>query len=96
MSSYPIIDNCNFRDRDDRIGMAINDAVEAVHRGYTDDAALVAALDNLEAVLHEHADGEDERSVRLCEAAEQQVDEAWTEELRDAVLQTRIARYSSW
>lgn len=78
MTTYPIIANCNFESRDDAEGKAIHAARKAVETGRCRDAALIEALDDLESVLTDHADGGSERAVRICNEAERVVVTAWT------------------
>jgi hypothetical protein len=91
--TYLILANCNFADRDDEIGKAIQAAVNAVRRGETTDEGLIDALDRLEAVLEQYADEVDVESIRRCEDAERAVAAAWTDEVRDAADEVRRRRW---
>ena len=92
-NSYPILANCNFADRDDEVGVAIQAAADAVRRGWTTDGGLIDALDRLEAVLEQYADEVDVESIRRCEDAERAVADAWTDEVQGAAEAVRQSRY---
>jgi hypothetical protein len=92
-NSYPILANCNFADRDDEVGVAIQAAADAVRRGWTTDGGLIDALDRLEAVLEQYADEVDVESIRRCENAERAVADAWTDEVQGAAEAVRQSRY---
>ena len=79
MSSYPIISNCNFESRDDEQGIAVHKARLAAECGKVDDELeLLVRLDDLESILHHHADKDDAESVTKCRDAEEDVYSAWT------------------
>ena len=92
-NSYPILANCNFADRDDEIGEAIQAAANAVRRGETTDEGLIDALNSLEATLERYADDVDVISILRCEDAERAVAAAWMDEVRDAAEAVRQSRY---
>lgn len=94
-TTYGIIANCNFENRDDAAGKAIHAARKAVESRLTTDAELVAALDSLEETLAEHAESGDVNSVEACREAEAAVVAAYTLEVRAEIESTREARYAS-
>lgn len=76
-ASYPIIRNCNFESRDDAEGKAIHAARKAVESGQCDWPSVIDAMEDLESVLLEHAESGSEKSMRLCNEAEQAVVDTW-------------------
>lgn len=89
MAAYPITANCNF-DTDAYPRRSVHDARKAVEAGLTRNAALVAALDNLEEVLSKYADDHHMLAIEACREAEDEVINAWTEEIQAEV---HVARY---
>lgn len=69
---YPIISNCNFEDRDDKIGKAVHAATKLarLNRTIAAESGLTSALDDLEETLGIYADRDDAESVRRCVSAE--------------------------
>jgi hypothetical protein len=71
---WPTIRNCNFSTRDDVRGQHIWEAIVNVFELGCDDADLLATLDDLEAVLVEHAESDSETSEKACTEAEESVE----------------------
>lgn len=73
MTTYGIICNCNYESSDNASDKLILRAAKAAEAGRVDSAELTEALDALEEALAEHADSGSERSVKLCQQAEDAV-----------------------